>query len=195
MKQASARAELPNEDQLVAALAHGDRRAFDAVYAHYKDYLFGYLMRAAGGDRARAEDVAQTTWIQVMKSAHLYTGPNRFGAWLFQIARNAFLKSHRGKWENDRSSLEELAESGQSPEAELPGADAALIEFEDESSVKRAMDALPERQRALLLDRLVGEYSYEELAKTHGMTIPAVKGLLFRARAALIAALGKDSAG
>jgi len=69
--------------------------------------------------------------------------------------------------------------------------DEQLLEAELQREIDRAILALPEKQRMAVVLRRYEDKSYEEIGKVLGLSIAAVKSLLFRARAELRAALNR----
>src|SRR5688572_10512062 len=75
---------------LVARARLGDAAAFEAlVRRHFRAAFLVALARV--GERAEAEDVCQEALVRAWERIHECRDPNRFGAWLVRIARNAAL--------------------------------------------------------------------------------------------------------
>jgi RNA polymerase sigma-70 factor (ECF subfamily) len=77
------------------------------------------------------------------------------------------------------------------PDAATRRPDEALRDSELQEAIQAAIDALPEAQRMAVVLRRFDEMPYEEIGKVLGLSVPAVKSLLFRARSALRESLQK----
>ena len=85
----------PKEDSLMKHAAAGDGAALEQLYALTASALYSYLRRLSG-NRADADDLLQTTFMNAWRSKHRFRGDGA-RAWLFTIARNAFLTQAGGK--------------------------------------------------------------------------------------------------
>src|SRR3954466_8636569 len=75
------------DEELLAAYQQGDPGAFEALLRRYRAPLFTFLLRMLG-DREKAEDLGQETFLRIVKGAHAWEHRARFQTWLFTIARN-----------------------------------------------------------------------------------------------------------
>src|ERR1700759_2544632 len=102
-----------DENQTLAqGLRRRDPQLLDELIEKYQFRLFRYLVYITG-DRTRAEDFFQETWIRVLERGHQYDGKSRFEGWLFSIARNLVIDWQRRK---KMQSLDALTD----PELEHP---------------------------------------------------------------------------
>lgn len=133
------------------------------------------------GSDAEAEDLAQQVFIRVWKSAPRYRPTAKFTTWLFRITRNlVFNELRRRRHFVDR--VDEIPEPTGRRDQEP---DQVLMDGELQSAIQQAIDRLPESQRLAIILRRYEGTSYEEIAAVMGTTVPAVKSILFRARAEL----------
>jgi RNA polymerase sigma-70 factor (ECF subfamily) len=172
---------------LMLRFQKGDEAAFEElVHKHTRAVLnlvFRYL-----GDASRAEDVAQDIFVKVYRARMKYEPKAKFSTWLYRIAVNHCLNEIRaGK---SRPSLgapvNDLLEH---PSAEDP--DARIHRQELREAVKAAVDALPDNQRMAVLLSRYEDMSYDQIAETMGLSLEAVKSLLFRAKENLQRALAR----
>src|SRR5258707_11266490 len=84
------------------AFRRGDAVAFEVLVRRHRTPVFNYIFRFTG-DRARAEDVSQETWLKVVRSAQDYEPKARFTTWLYTLARN--LCVDRARRENLRQAV------------------------------------------------------------------------------------------
>lgn len=167
----------------------GDTEAFRALIQEYQGRVAATSARLAGAG-VDPEEIAHEVFVRVWKSAHRYEPSARLSTWLFAIARNLVLNEIRYKTRHPAVSRDALLEDGH-PEAEGPVTsaarqpDAALLEAELHAAIDRALQALPENQRAAILLRRYEDVSYEEIASILEVSVSSVKSLLFRARTTL----------
>src|SRR5450432_3996817 len=95
--------------ELARGLQRRDPELLDQLIEQYQFRLFRYLVYITG-DRTRAEDFFQETWIRVLERGHQYDGKSRFEGWLFAIARNLVID-----WQRQRkvASLDTLTDPQQ----------------------------------------------------------------------------------
>lgn len=144
----------------------GDAKAFDALFARHGGMLRAYLQRLTNSG-AVADDLAQATFISVVKGRGRFQRGAKVKPWLYAIATNAARDWRR------RSKFESVTDEGDVPEGEAEPAmqrDPGL-----EKAVKAALAQLPEAQReAIVLNRYEG-LSFAEIAVHAGVTESAVK--------------------
>src|SRR6266404_3593585 len=75
------------DEELLAAYQQGDPGSFEDLLRRHRAPLFTFLLRMLG-DRERAEDLAQETFLRIVKGAQAWEQRARFQTWLFTIARN-----------------------------------------------------------------------------------------------------------
>jgi RNA polymerase sigma-70 factor (ECF subfamily) len=160
---------------LVDRLRRCDRAAFREVYARYAQPTFAFLLRLARR-RDAAEDLQQETWLAVARHAARLAPDSDLGAWIFTVARNQF-RSWR------RRAPEPTADEAVSELAAAPHPGAGDID------VERALAALPDMHREILLLVGVEGLSTDRAAQVLAIRPDAARQRLARARAALAEAL------
>lgn len=191
----SASADNPEDNALDVALMRrvgaGEEMAFAVLVERHQSRVIGTVSRMLGADAAAdAEDIAQQVFIRVWRSAARYEATAKFTTWLFTITRNLVFNELRRRKSRPTVSLDGLAdptgEAGgrprESADPTAPAPDARLREAEVALAIDAAIAQLPETQRLALILRRYEDLPYEEIARVLGLTIPAVKSLLFRAR-------------
>lgn len=173
------------DTELMLRVRQGDAVAMRAIVSRHGDSVYAMARRMLP-DSAEAEDLAQRTFIRVWKAAPSYEPTAKFTTWLFTILKNLVFNEVRRLSRKPASSLEEheqfgcgLAAQGQPSPAE------ALRQKELEEVVEAALGSLPPKARMAMELRRVQQMNYEEIGAVLGMSLPAVKSLIFRARQAL----------
>jgi RNA polymerase sigma-70 factor (ECF subfamily) len=163
---------------IVAGLARGDPRAFDAVYDSQRAPLYAFLVRLTGS-APLAEDLLQETWLRLARHSRALPPSTELRPWLFTVARNLY-RSHRRWALLDRERLREL---GLFPSPSAPGPFDVAAEGEARRELEAAVAALPLDQREVLL--LCSVYGFEpvEAAAILGISPEAARQRLSRARA------------
>src|SRR6187399_1212626 len=88
-----------SDGELILRTGNGDRNAFEVLYRRYARAVFGLALRRLG-DRGRAEDAVQETFVSIWRAAKTYRADRGAGApWLFAVARNAIVDRSRVKVE------------------------------------------------------------------------------------------------
>jgi RNA polymerase sigma-70 factor, ECF subfamily len=177
--------ELTDESLLNAHL-QGDRAAFRALVQRHGDSLLGYLFHMTG-NRDQAEDLFQETFKRVHEKGSTFRGP-RFKGWLFAIATRAAIDHLRRRKRLSVISLDQSDDcdggdctpvSATADNAVDPGIE--IIKQEQKQLVLRAVEALPDKQRATLILAYYQQLSYQEVAQVLGCTIGTVKTQMSRA--------------
>jgi len=168
------------EIEWMARIRDGDMEAFRCLVEAHQARVVGTVSKMLGSD-AEAEDLAQQVFIRIWKSAPRYRPTAKFTTWLFRITRNLVFNELRRK----RHFVDQADEMPEPAERRDQEPDKVLMEGELQSAIQSAIDQLPESQRLAIILRRYEGMAYEEIAAVMGTTVPAVKSILFRARAEL----------
>lgn len=172
----------------------GDDLSFELLLQKYRTPLVNFLYRMVR-DQATAEDLAQEVFLRVYRARKSYAPSARFTTWLFRIATNVALNALRdGRRRARELALDEPRDGDDGrPALELPdgapSAEQRLVARERARQIRRAILALPDKQRAAVVLHKYHEMDYDEIARILGCTESALKSLLFRAYEALRAEL------
>ena len=174
------------EIEWMARIRDGDMEALRLLVETHQARVIGTISKMLGSE-AESEDLAQQVFIRIWKSAPRYKPTAKFTTWLFRITRNlVFNELRRKRHFADRS--EETPEPAERSDKEP---DQILLGEELQLAIQDAINRLPEAQRMAIILRRYEEMPYEEIAKVMETTVPAVKSILFRARAELRERLAK----
>jgi len=164
-----------SDAELIARTGAGDRSAFDKLYSRYARSVFGLALRRLG-DRGRAEDAVQETFVSIWRSAKTYKPERGPGApWVYGVARNAIV-------DRSRARNEPAAEAPDEASLEI-GPDELAEQSWTQWQIHRAMEALPEREREVITLAYWSDLSQSEVARTLGIPLGTVKT---RTRSALM---------
>ena len=164
------------ESVLTAARAGADW-AWERIYADLAPVVTGYLR---GHGAPEPEDLAGETFLQVVRDLPRFTGDERaFRSWVFTIAHRRLGDDRRRRGRRPVTpAADAMLESAAGAGGDV--ADEALERLSD-GRVRAAMAALPDDQRAVLLLRILGDMTIEEIAEAVGKRPGAVKALQRRA--------------
>ena len=167
---------LASDDRLVEQVRRGNEAAFEVVFERHATGILAFC-RHMLGSREEAEDALQHTFAAAFKDLQgARERPLALKAWLYTIARNRCVSMLRARREHP-SELDELPTEGLSEQVEQRAELRELL-----ADVRE----LPEEQRAALLLAEAAGLSHVEVAQVLGCEAGSVKGLVFRARSALI---------
>jgi RNA polymerase sigma-70 factor (ECF subfamily) len=175
--------EPPSDAELMARAREGDCAAFAELVDRHKDAVVSYLARLAG-DRDRAEDLAQETFLRLFRSAGDYTEQGYLRAYLYRIATNLVRTEERRQ---RRQRL--LAPFFPRDEHAEPAAASGLLRQELHREVAAALARLPLRYRVPLVLHEIEGWSYVEIAEEIGCREGTVKSRVHRGRRQLKARL------
>jgi RNA polymerase sigma-70 factor (ECF subfamily) len=183
-----------DDEHLIRAAQRGDLDAFNLLVLRYERAVFNVCLRLLR-DGASAEDVTQDTFIKAWQGIGAFRGET-IRPWLFRIATNRCYDLLRVRGRRPASSLDaepfaiEPIWSSQGPGDEAPEAHAMRRELS--IHIERALAALPEDQRTVVLLADVQGCDYQEVAAATGAALGTVKSRLSRARARLRQLLSDD---
>lgn len=153
-----------------------------------------WLIELAGsilGARSDAEDVVQEAFIKAYRSQDGFRGEANVGTWLRRIVMNEaldFRRRARGRGKERRLVVSSEASGDEQP-SRAAGPDATAIDRERAEAVRRAIEALPEDQRVVILLREIEELGYREIADLLELPLGTVESRVIRGRERLRLAL------
>lgn len=175
-----------DEDRnLVQAMARGETRALEGLYARQGPGIMAYLLGRLD-DRRLAEEILQDVMLAAWRSAEGFRGQSRVRTWLLAIAHNRAINARR------RAELPTVdLEAGPTPVARGAGRDRLDARLD----LRAALRELPEDQRSTLELVFYHGLSVAEAAEVLTVAPGTVKSRLHRARRALRQALDPDARG
>lgn len=165
------------------------QRALSLEALSYLDALYGFALHLTG-TRSQAEDLVQDTYSRALGALARFVPGSNLKAWLFRILRNAFIDSYRReRIEPLRATFDpDTTPAGQDLDPLRGDAELERLRGVVGQDIERALQALPEEQRSVVLLDLEG-MTENEIAAVMGCAVGTVKSRLSRARSALRARL------
>ncbi len=186
-----ATAALDYDAELMLRVKDGDGTSFAALLEKHRSSVVHFLYRMVQ-DQAVAEELAQEVFLRVYRSRGTYEPTAKFTTWLFRIATHLALNALRdGRNERSQQRLDERSEDMPAVQVEdrRPSVEQSMVRQATLDEVRRAVAALPDKQRAAVLMHKYREMEYTQIAKVLNCSESAVKSLLFRAYETLRARL------
>jgi RNA polymerase sigma-70 factor, ECF subfamily len=186
-----ATAALDYDAELMLRVKEGDSSSFALLLEKHRASVVHFLYRLVQ-EEAVAEELAQEVFLRVYRSRTSYEPTAKFTTWLFRITTHMALnwlrdaRHERGQERLD-GNLPNLPARQISDRR--PSVEQHLLNEARLAEVRRAVAALPEKQRLAVLMHKYEEMEYSQIAKVLGCSESAVKSLLFRAYETLRARL------
>lgn len=171
-----------HEAFLLARAREGDLDAFADFVRLFERRIRAVLSRLLDDERD-VDEAAQDTFFQAWRNLNRFRGEAAPFTWLYRIAINEALQRTRRKRLElaplDPTDIEQRAEggAGRTPAADVVAADREALAF-----LTACIRALPDEARVPLVLRDVEGWSYEDVATTLDLSVPAVKSRIHRAR-------------
>ena len=175
------------DSDVVQAFLDGDERAFGELVRRYDGRLLNFVYRTIG-DRERAQDLVQETFVRVYRHLHRFDPSKKFSTWVYTIAGNLAKNELRNRSRNPLVLFQTIRKNWD--------ADHRPLEWEDNSYkpddlyrkrhlrslVEQVVGELPEHHRIVFVLRELEGKTYEEIANITACNLGTVKSRLNRAR-------------
>ena len=163
------------EDRLAVRCRDGDATAFDELVTRYQLRLFRFALRMLQ-DRSEAEDAVQETFVRAYRALPGYRPDGFFSSWIYRIALNECRRRMRSR----RPTFPlEMVESTPS---RSPDPQAHALTGERNRLLRKAIADLPEHYRMVMMLFYFEDMSVEQISRTVGASVSAVKVRLHRGR-------------
>lgn len=178
------------DERLIRAAQDGDVTSLTAVVIESQPHVRKFALQLCASPQD-AEDAAQEALIILYRKIGTLRATGALAAWMFRIVRNECLRQVRllvSRRDGAAAERGPGAEPGAEPYAEPfpePSAEDAVLRRLEAERIADAVSALPRDQRQVLLMRDVQGLSGRAVARSLGLSTPAMKSRLHRARAAL----------
>jgi RNA polymerase sigma-70 factor (ECF subfamily) len=188
---AGAVAALDYDAELMLRVKEGDGASFGVLLEKHRSAVVHFLFRMVQ-NAAVAEELGQEVFLRVYRSRATYEPTAKFTTWLFRIATHLALNALRDN-KNERLQDRLDDDASEMPPRQVsdsrPSVEESMVYQAKLAEVRRAIHALPAKQRAAVLMHKYEEMEYSQIAKVLNCSESAVKSLLFRAYEALRARL------
>ncbi len=163
------------DEDLALGIQRGNSDDLGLLVERHHSALIGFLYRMMG-DRALAEDLAQETFLRVLRSIQQYQHPRPFKPWLYMIATN-IARDHYKRAETRH--VESMpAEGNHFVSAGQPLPEDVLLLHDEAQAVARSLLGLPDHQREAVILRYYQELSLAEIAEALHIPLGTVKSRL-----------------
>ena len=184
--QSPATEEIHPDVALVERAKAGDEAAFEQLIRQYDRQIFR-IARHITQNKEDAEDIVQDTFLKAYQKLHQFQGNSKFYTWLVRIAVNESLMRLRKRRNSKTVSMDEdvQTEEGSVPRDFAdwtPDPEQQYGQGELGEILRKTIAGLPPGFRSVFTLRDVENLSTEETAEALGLSVPAVKSRLLRAR-------------
>ena len=177
---------MESDERLMLRFQKGEVRAFEELVRRHCTPVFSFLLRLTG-DRGRAEDLCQETFLRVVRAAEAWEPRALFRTWLYAVARNqAQDEARRRAFRRTEPEGDPAATAGASAD---PGPEEAAAGALLRPKLEAALASLPEEQREVFLLREHAGLRFPEIAEVTGVPENTVKSRMRYALEALRARL------
>ena len=177
-----------SDQQLVARVQAGDKRAFDLLVLKYQHKIAGLVSRFIK-DADEVQDVTQEAFIKAYKALGNFRGDSQFYTWLYRIAintaKNYLVARNRRPPGTDIDVSDAVHFEGQTALKDNASPERNLMTEQLQDVVNSSIKQLPEDLRSALTLREFDGLSYEEIADVMNCPVGTVRSRIFRAREAI----------
>jgi RNA polymerase sigma-70 factor (ECF subfamily) len=176
-----------DDAELVERYLTGERFAFQELVERYQERLLNFIYRSIG-DRDRAEDLVQETFVRVYRHLHRFDPTKKFSTWIYTIASNLAKNELRNHSRNPMVLFQAIKKNWEADHRPLQWEDTTYAPDDLfrkrhlREKVEKAVEELPEHHRVVFVLREMEGKTYEEISDITGVTLGTVKSRLNRAR-------------
>jgi RNA polymerase sigma-70 factor (ECF subfamily) len=186
------------DQQLVARVQKGDKRAFDLLVLKYQHKIFSLIGRYIH-DADEVQDVAQEAFVKAYRALGRFRGDSAFYTWLYRIAintaKNHLVSRSRRPPGTDIDSQDAEYLDGAEALRNVETPENALFGEELKAVVEQAIADLPDDLRTAVTLREFDGLSYEDIADVMDCPVGTVRSRIFRAREAIDSRVREQLAG
>lgn len=179
---------LQTDEALALGVQRGKQADLAELVQRHHSPLIGYLYRMTGGDRTLAEDLAQETFLRVIRGIQQYQHPRPFKPWLYMLATN-LARDHYKRAETRRATPMSDEISRQLEADDRP--EDVLLADDETRQVIEALATLPDHQREAVVLRYYQGLSHVEIAEALNIPTGTVKSRLSNGLSRLRELLGE----
>lgn len=177
-----------SDQQLAERMAQGEQEAFELLVTRYHGPLLSYITQQLG-DRAKAEDLVQETFIRLIRHLEKHGGLEQLRPWLYKVALNLCRDYWRSApYRSEYASANELPDD---PDPS-PGAEELMERQETVEQIAESLAWLPDVQQDVVRMRFFHDLKLQEIAETMDLPLSSVKSHLYGALRKLKRILSKQ---
>jgi len=163
---------------LMEELREGKLESLEAIFEKYHTRLYNYFLKLTN-DKELSEDLVQEVFVRLLKYRTSFKKKEYFSAWIFKVARHAFIDQLRKKGEN--SSFQFYNQSLAAVSSHVEPSPHQLIEKAEETSLlNQALSMLPLQKKEVLVLSRFQHFKCREIAEILGLKQETVKVLIHR---------------
>ena len=169
------------DEALMKRYQDGDVSAFQTLLERHQKKVFNFILRFIG-DRERANDLLQETFLRVVRQRDSYVPTARFTTWVFRIARNLSIDELRRRTHRRHTSLDQPThqrDGAKTPLERIPGDSAGGFQHTDAQEIRArlqgAIDELSNEQREVFVMRHLQQMPFKAIAEVIGENENTVK--------------------
>lgn len=175
----------------LSALRDGDPGRFEAFVRSETGSFVGFFLRQ-GAERAEAEDLTQEVFLRLFRSAKQYDARDRFGAFTWRVARNAWIDRNRRRVLRGEGGEDEDGRFGGDVPDDHEGVLDGLERNEEVGKVHGALAKLSQSHRLVFELGVVQELPYATISDMLEVPVGTIKSRMFHAVRRLRELLGED---
>ena len=176
------------EQELVERAKSGDHSAFAQLVTDHQNRVFSLAFRMVG-NREDAADLAQEAFLKAWQGLPKFQGDSSFSTWVYRLTTNVcidFLRKQKRRRDiQPVSSLDDEDSNAPEPADFSKDPHRQVEERERSEALGRALQALPDQQRQILVLRELNGLSYQEISQLLDLDLGTVKSRIARSRLAL----------
>jgi RNA polymerase sigma-70 factor (ECF subfamily) len=180
-----------DESRLIKSAQRGNESAFEKLVLMHQKAVYNLAFKITGSPED-ALDVSQDVFLKAYVNLKSFRGESRFSVWLYRLTYNASMDHMKKNRRTDTISISDdegaaidIPDSSPLPEEEA-------LRREQQREVRKAIDALPEDKRKIIIMREICGMTYAEIGAELGIEEGTVKSRLSRARLSLAEILKKS---
>lgn len=173
----------------IKSLRESSAETFGRIYQRFRHPILSYV-RARVQDQEVAEEITQDIFMKVFRFRAGYQERFAFSTWLWTIAKNTVSDHLRGR--RDRSDQFDTEIQAEEIPCTGSNAESRILEKDERRKIFKKLRSLTRLQKRVLWMRLIHQLSYEEISKRLGLSLAAVKNLIYRSRQVMLHERGKQ---
>lgn len=188
-----ARCEKLSDGDLVKIILGQNPDAYRILFKRYEKSLYIYIFHMVR-NKEEVEDLLQNVFTKTFKSLDRFDTERKFSSWIYRIAHNEAVNFIKRKSKRHLVSWEDVSTSKDKLDLSVDAENVADIFMRKEisSEIDKALEAIPEKYKKILMMRYFEEYSYQKIGKILGKPVNTVGTLINRAKKKLFEVVNEE---